>query len=73
MHAALRELLVSTESLTEMLSELSHMSPAQLASLVSEDPKSADKIIRNLVNCFSAKWSVKRELVYDRLYEMLFG
>lgn len=71
-HAAIRELLVSTESLTEMLDETFDMSPVQLRSLAKEDPNIASKRIRNLVHRFSAKWSVKRELVYDRLHEMLF-
>ena len=71
MHTALRQLLVSRESVEEMLTGEFHMSIEELAALVREDPNRAYLGITNLVLAFAGKWTVDEDLVFDRLREML--
>ncbi len=73
MHSALRYLLVSRESIEEMLKADFEKSITDLRNMVTHEPNTAVKLIPKLIESFGAKWSVDVELVYDRLQEILFS
>lgn len=73
MHAALRYLMVSKPSIEELLeSKHFNLTLNDLRKSVLEGSKDALEIMENFVVAFAGKWSVERELVWDRLQEILF-
>jgi hypothetical protein len=72
LHKALRYLLVSDESIREMLSKDFQTNLPELKEQLTDNSESAFKIINDLILAFTAKWSVNRALMVDRLAEVLF-
>ena len=74
LHKALRELLVSEDSIREMLAaEPFNTTIEDLRVKWNKDPVSEYVTIRNLIEMFAGKWSVDMDLVVDRLQQLLFG
>lgn len=72
MHAALRHLLVSSQSIEDMLIEDFESSIQKLKRLVTTDSNEARVLIENFLLSFAGRWDVERGLVFDRLQETLF-
>jgi len=64
---AIRELLVSTESVEDMLKEDYNSSVKKLKEEVYQDFESARDLRRKFIKRFSLKWSVDEKLVRERL------
>ncbi len=72
LHRALRLLLVSQESLDEMLQEDHKMSLKELAVMVDNRKNTAADIIMKLGTAFAVTWDVEIGLVYDRTLEEVY-
>jgi len=72
--AALRHLLVSTQSLDEMVRDDFGVAGegGGLREMAKTNPERATEILVQLAAKFSLHWSVDLELVYDRIREWLF-
>ena len=71
LHAALRLLLVSKESVEKMLAETFDESLDTLKQKVCVNPNDATKLISDLVMLYAATYTVNGELVWDRVMEIL--
>jgi hypothetical protein len=71
LHSALRTLLVSKSDLEELAMELHDKTLEKLKKFVDVSPQEAQARIEELVLAFSAKHYVDKELVYDRLMELM--
>lgn len=71
MHAALRRLLVTEDSIMAMLANDFRLDTAAVRSLCAESPNEAARLLDDVAESFAAKWSVDIDLVYDRLQEIL--
>lgn len=72
LHRALRLLLVSRESLEEMLQEDHKMGLKELAAMVDNRRNTAADIIMKLGAAFAATWDIEIGLVYDRTLEEVY-
>ncbi len=68
---ALREILVSQQSLDEMAPEFGFMSLRAIKNIFTKDPARAQTTIEELAARFSEKKSVQVDLVIDRIREIL--
>jgi len=74
MTEALRWLMVSRDSIDEMLDqEFEGMTVSSVRQMIKHDPTKAEQLIPKFVNRFGDKWSVDTELVYERFQEILFS
>lgn len=76
MHSALRRLLVSEQSLAEMAEEKFGVKISDLKTSTSMSRQDVAKVVRQLrqlAEAFAGEWSVDRDLVYDRIREMLWA
>lgn len=73
LHLALRALLVSNQSLEELLAEPPFsVTVPQFRRMATTTPQRAAQLYEDTVSAFAAKWSVRRDLAGDRLDEVLF-
>jgi hypothetical protein len=71
MHLALRELLISRDSIIKRLQELHEVSVKDLKALIQSDSNEAASIIRNVEKHFSSTANVNQSAVSDRIIEIL--